>query len=127
MPRKPPTVPDMTFGAWLEATAALQEQAYGIRPAELLGAARADYLRSMTLAAVVELAEAAQETYWKPWGRADGTPRRDRDRVLEELVDVLHFLGNLLVAQGVTGPELTAAYLAKAQVNRDRQVTGYAG
>lgn len=49
----------------------------------------------------------------------------NRQRVLEELVDVGHFLANMLVAIGVTDEEWEAAYRQKQDENRRRQATGY--
>lgn len=49
----------------------------------------------------------------------------NRERVLDELVDVLHFVANMLVAIGVTDDEFEAAYQQKQAVNRQRQLDRY--
>lgn len=49
----------------------------------------------------------------------------NRQRVLDEIVDVLHFVANMLVTIGVTDDELEAAYQAKQEVNRQRQRDRY--
>lgn len=49
----------------------------------------------------------------------------NRQRVLDEIVDVLHFIANMLVTIGVTDDELEAAYQAKQEVNRQRQRDRY--
>jgi hypothetical protein len=64
-----------------------------------------------------------REFSWKPWSR--GLPFVNRRRVIEEVVDVLHFLANVLVALGVTDDELEDEYRAKQEVNRQRQRDGY--
>jgi dimeric dUTPase (all-alpha-NTP-PPase superfamily) len=45
--------------------------------------------------------------------------------VIEELVDVAHFIANCLVALDVSDAEWEAAYQAKQQVNRQRARDGY--
>lgn len=49
----------------------------------------------------------------------------NRTRVLDEIVDVLHFVANMLVAIGVTDDELEASYKAKQAINRQRQIDRY--
>jgi len=78
---------------------------------------RVDYVKDMMLAAHVELAEALQCVDWKPW-RSDRTT--SRPAFVEEMVDVLHFCANLLVAFDVTDHELREAYAAKSRVNKQR-------
>lgn len=73
-------------------------------------------------AAVVELSEFMQEVGWKEWA----TPRGwvNRDAALGELVDVGHFLANLLCALDVSDAEWEHAYRAKQDVNRRRMRSG---
>jgi hypothetical protein len=81
-----------------------------------------------SLAAIKEISEATDETRWKPWAVLEEDEEViDKDAFLKEIVDVEHFLANLLVAAGVTDEEHDAAYLAKMQVNRERmaQAGGY--
>jgi dimeric dUTPase (all-alpha-NTP-PPase superfamily) len=73
---------------------------------------------------VVELAgEVPREFHWKYWSKAD--PFVNRERVRDELVDVLHFVGNILVSIGVTDDELEEAYREKQEINRQRQLDRY--
>jgi hypothetical protein len=85
----------------------------------------ADYVTENHSAAVVELSEFMQEVGWKPWA----TPRGwvNRDAAIGELVDVAHFLANLLCALDVSDVEWQARYRAKQEVNRRRQRDGYSG
>lgn len=83
----------------------------------------ADYVRTMTLAAITELVEFLQEVGWKPWSSDEGS--MNSERALGELADVLHFVFNVLLAVGRTGADLADAYLAKVEVNVDRQLQGY--
>lgn len=113
------------FGTWLAETRELQVQSYGKDPARLDLLEWLDYLRDQTLAAFVELGEYIQNFKWKPWAKEPQFPNSDaRDDAIEEMVDVLHFIANNLVAMGVTDEELTAMYEYKMQVNRDRMAAG---
>jgi dimeric dUTPase (all-alpha-NTP-PPase superfamily) len=73
-------------------------------------------------AAVQELAEVREEFSWKPW--ATDSPFVNRDRVRDEIIDVLHFLGNMLTVIGVNDEELAEAYQKKQQKNRERAASG---
>lgn len=113
----------MTIDELLESTRELQAHSFDVDPAHLDDEAWADYVRDMTLAAIVELTEFLQETRWKPWKAEQGRPEGpDADvAAVEELVDVLHFLMNLFVAMSVDGEELETSYRAKHEINVDRQ------
>ena len=104
----------------------LQRIAYGVKPSDLEGDARAQFFHGQGFAAMVELAEMSQEIGWKPWGSDRGL---DRERYLKEGVDVLHFIANLLCLAGITDKELNQAYNAKMRTNlaRQQQQGGYAG
>lgn len=105
-------------------TRVLQREAYGADPANLAGKEREDYVRWNVLAAEDELHEALGEISWKPWAKSEFF---NREQFVGELVDVLHFVGNLLAVAQVTGPELSARYSSKQSKNRDRQKDGYDG
>jgi hypothetical protein len=107
---------------WLMKTRVLQRTSFGTDPARLDGDARDDYIRWNTLAAIKELSEALDETSWKPWVDYE---KFNRDEFIGELVDVLHFVANLLVTAGCTDSELSARYNGKMQVNAKRQADGY--
>lgn len=109
---------------WLESTVDLQRDYFrfdwekiGRTPDQVAAS-----LKDNTFAISVELAEAAVEYSWKHW--ATDEPFVNRERVLEELVDVGHFLANMLVAMGVTDAEWEAAYQAKQEKNRSRMRSG---
>lgn len=107
------------FGEWLMRTDVLQRMSYGSKPSELEGDARAEYFRTMTAALVFELGEMSNEIGWKTWG-TDRTI--NRDNYIKEAVDVMHFIGNLLILVGCTDEELNAAYNAKMKVNMERML-----
>lgn len=126
----PPLYPPPTPSEWnwLSSTRDLQENIYNydydfLRHAHKRGGkALVGYLDWNTTAAVQELAELREEFSWKPW--AMDRPFYDRDRILAEAVDCLHFIGNILSGIGVTDEELWEAYRRKQQINRDRVASG---
>jgi hypothetical protein len=125
------------FGNWLSRTRELQREAYKRDPVGLRGEDRAEYVRWNTLAAVDELLEALHNLNWKPWanaatagawkGSAVHNARYSRDEYVEELVDVLHFVGNLLLVANCNDEELNERYSEKMNKNTQRQREGYKG
>lgn len=117
---------------WLESTRKLQTETYhydldwlafGSEPgATAVTKELAAYIFWNVFSAQQELAEAAVEFSWKPW--AVDQPFVNRERILDEIVDVHHFTGNILVGMGVTDEEFEAAYQRKQQKNRDRVASG---
>ena len=110
---------------WLADTRTLQVEAYGSDPAELNGKEFADFVRWNVLAAMDELTEVLHETAWKPWSVVQG--RKDDSAMINELVDVAHFVANLAVAAGCSDAEWEVRYRSKMQINRDRQASGQYG
>jgi hypothetical protein len=110
---------------WLEETATLQREAYGVDPSTLEGAALADFVIWNVVAATDELHEMLDEVSWKPWVTERG--HKDKAAAIHELVDVAHFVANLAVAMGCTDEEWTRIYREKMAVNRARQRAGYDG
>lgn len=106
----------------------LQIGSMGIDPATVSGAQRYIYLLNNLEGIADELAEARAETNWKMWttGSELGT-FHDRDAFVKELVDLLHFLVNLLLLANATADEVYNRYMAKAAVNARRQDDGYDG
>jgi hypothetical protein len=109
------------FLGWLEAQRALQVKSYGVDPVELEGKEYADYVMFNGFAAQCELAEAFQLIPWKPWIQRRGLPTdENRTKLVEEMADVLMFIGNILIANGVDDAEINAAYREKLTVNAER-------
>lgn len=114
----------MTFINWLESTYELQRDAFKIElpidddPVELI-----EYMRWNLLALYDEVGEMTRTMKWKPWSSRVG--QVDRDELLAESVDALHFIANILCAVGVTDEELSVAYRRKQDENRRRQREGY--
>lgn len=111
---------------WLASTRALQEEAFGknfdkpFDPDEF-----ADSIVMNSMALIKELGEFMDEVGWKDWIAPRGWV--NREQAVGELIDVGHFLANLLVRLDVTDREWEERYRAKQQVNRNRQRTGYDG
>jgi dimeric dUTPase (all-alpha-NTP-PPase superfamily) len=106
---------------WLESTAELQVNYFGGHPAELPPLDRIDWARNMVLGLIVEATEVLAEVKgWKWWDMGDPDVF-DRDAYLEELVDVVHFVGALAIAANVTDEEWTAAYARKTEINKQRR------
>lgn len=112
------------FGEWLEEQYVYQRQAYGNDLHKLSEDDRLAYLDEMCKAAMLEIGEAFNEFSWKSWASRQF---RNKDALTGELVDVLFFVANALVANGVTSEELAAKYRGKMQINTKRQVDGYDG
>lgn len=106
----------------------LQVNSMGVDPATVSGVERYIYLLNNFEAIADELAEARAETNWKQWthGVEHGT-FHDRDAFVKELVDLLHFLVNLLLLAEASADEVYNRYMAKAAVNARRQDEGYDG
>lgn len=107
------------FGGWLHAAARLQHDKYHQDLADLEGEAYAEQVALNVTGVQEELGEYLKETRWKPWkrpGREPATAHRRR----EELVDVLHFVANLCVLEGLTDQTLSDLYLEKVRFNLER-------
>ena len=103
------------------------QQSYGSVPQRMRRAEHIQYVKDMTLAAIQELGEALNETNWKPWSvssRGINVPA-----YVGELVDVWHFLMNLMLAAGYDPADAADAlyegYLVKRGINEKRASEGY--
>ncbi len=114
----------LLFGSWIENTKYLQEEFYGHKFEDFTVQERVEWVRINILAAEDELHEALGEISWKPWASAQFF---NREAYLGEIVDVLHFVANLLAGANISDEELNAAYLEKMERNRERQRAGYSG
>ena len=117
------------FHTWLKQTRRLQTDVYKIDYEAMTGDGPdkinnlIEYIRWNMLAIDDELAEMRQPISWKPWQH--DAPYADREEVIKEAVDVLHFVANIIVACGGTDEELNHFYLQKMEKNRKRQAVGY--
>lgn len=76
------------------------------------------WLQKETLAIVAELAELLDEVNFKWWKNPQPV---DRERVKEELVDILHFFVSMCIKCDISPEELYQGYLAKNEENFRRQ------
>jgi hypothetical protein len=112
------------FGSWLKQTRILQTVSFGQDPAELEGEARADFISWNFTAMVIELGEMMGEfPSWKPWVTERGE-NLNREQFIAEMVDALHFAGNILAAVECTDEEFNEAYLKKMAKNAARMASG---
>lgn len=116
-----PTV--MDFDDWLRIMEKLQQVAYGAYYDTFDNEERADSLRMNLFALTSEVVEMGQEVGWKPWSSPQGWV--NKEALIGEAVDAMHFLANLLKHADCHPRELTAAYKIKLRKNVQRQLDGY--
>lgn len=116
----------MASWAKIDSARRMQEEVYGydFRTMRMNTRALCDYLTHMALAAFSELAEALYEFEWKRWTTDQAWV--DRDRVIEELIDLDMFSDNMKAALGCSDEEYQRRYTAKQERNRQRMAEGYA-
>ncbi len=85
----------------------LQIDAFDLDPAALTGDARAQFATWNAWALVDELKEAMDEVGWKPWA---SSRHFNRELFINEIVDVLHFVGNLLLLASQNPASTLAEY-----------------
>ena len=112
------------FSTWLARTTETQRDVYKHVFGEFTTPEKVEWIKENVLAAEDELHELLGGVAWKSWC-SDYGQRIDRDEVLAEAVDVLMFVGNLLVSLGVSDAELNKRYEIKLAKNRKRQDDGY--
>lgn len=93
-----------------------------------------DELRE-TFNALGGMHDGIQAGVWKPWKKShkeqlpnmnyNSLSDRDKKELKMELIDIQHFLFNLMIASGMTAEELMNFYYAKNAENRERQKRGY--
>jgi phosphoribosyl-ATP pyrophosphohydrolase len=102
----------------------LQRGAFGVDPSAFTLAQAVEYIDWNLTALVQEVSEARDEISWKNWA-ADYKTWINTDALVGEMVDVLHFYINVMLAAGVTPEHLLERYTAKRKVNIERQEAGY--
>lgn len=79
------------------------------------------FINNQTLALIVELGEALQETRWKPWKKSSVY---NEESFKMEIVDCWHFLINLTLTV-MNDHELYMLFLKKNEINFERQKQKY--
>lgn len=82
------------------------------------GTVLSEYVRWNALALIKEVGEALDHVSWKPWTVDSGW--LERHEYVGELVDVMLFLMNMLVAVGVDDQEFNRAVALKQEIVRQR-------
>lgn len=103
----------------------LQQEAYGFTPDQMTPDEKIQYIKDMVLALTDELHELLAEVDWKPW--TQGVRKVNEDGAKKELVDIWHFVMNLMLVTGMSTDDLYKMYMRKRQVNVDRQKNAYDG
>ncbi len=108
--------------------AKLQRDTYGHELDTMSLVERVHYTRMNVLAALDELHEALNETGWKPWAKSS---HMNEDAYFNELVDLWHFVMNLMLVAGGGPAHISRAlyrgYMMKREKNVQRQADGYDG
>lgn len=81
-----------------------------------------EYKEKMVLAAIDELMEMLRATPWKPWKI---NQKYDEENFKEELVDLMHFVMNLMLSCGMSADECAARFIKKNVENHERKIRGY--
>jgi len=110
---------------YLNQQLAQQRGVYNVDPHALLGEDRARYVRENVLAAIKELTEVLDCFEWKPWhrgipGYAMGMSVEPRQHIAEELVDIMKFVFNVALVEGLSDEDLEATFEYKARRNAER-------
>ncbi len=114
---------DMTLSQWLTALEMLQEVAFGAHYDEFDDQYRGDSMLMNLYALVCEVVEMGDEMGWKTWSSPRGFI--NREPAIREMVDQMHFQGNLLKHCKATGAEVGAELKKKMLKNLERQLDGY--
>jgi len=96
---------------WIASCAFMQEAIYASHEE-----ATHNFLARQLASLHGEVAELGEELNWRVWKPVTQEP----ERIIEEAVDVLIFLGNILARCGITGREMVHAYNEKARYNVHR-------
>lgn len=79
--------------------------------------------RNMLHAITCEIGEISDEINWKPWKKT--IKDVDLDKLYTELIDVQHFILEIMLMWGMTAEDIFNYYEAKMIINHKRQDHGY--
>src|SRR5919206_814969 len=79
-------------------------------------------LSVLCTAIIHEAVELQRLTNWKWWKK---TVEFDKNHAKEELIDIWHFVIDASIELEMAPHDILTAYIAKNQINRDRQRNGY--
>jgi dimeric dUTPase (all-alpha-NTP-PPase superfamily) len=98
-----------------------EERFYNLKEMKL--EEREKIIKDLLLALIAEAIEVLNCINWKPW--KSSRMLVDERRVLDEIVDCLHFVCATSVILGITAHDLHSGYLTKMQENIKRQQNKY--
>lgn len=81
-------------------------------------------MNEIILALHHEVSELGESYPWKPW-RPKNYKKVDIDNMLEEIVDILFFLGSILELNNIYSVELEYKFIDKLRTNYQRIEEGY--
>ncbi|HYY50103.1 MAG TPA: dUTPase [Nitrososphaeraceae archaeon] len=89
---------------------------------KFLSLSKEERLSALCTAIIHEAVELQRLTNWKWWKK---TVEFDKNHAKEELIDIWHFVVDASIELEMTPHDILTAYIAKNQINRDRQKNGY--
>ena len=89
---------------------------------KFLSLSKEERLSVLCTAIIHEAVELQRLTNWKWWKK---TIEFDQNHAKEELIDIWHFVIDASIELGMTPRDILSAYIAKNQINKDRQKNGY--
>src|SRR5690349_12482805 len=89
---------------------------------KFLSLSKEERLSALCTAIIHEAVELQRLTNWKWWKK---TVEFDKNHATEELIDIWHFVIDASIELEMTPYDILTAYIAKNQINRDRQKNGY--
>jgi dimeric dUTPase (all-alpha-NTP-PPase superfamily) len=107
----------------LHRTLATHSQSNGSQYSKkFLSLSKEERLSALCTAIIHEAVELQRLTNWKWWKK---TVEFDKNHATEELIDIWHFVIDASIELEMTPYDILTAYIAKNQINRDRQKNGY--
>ncbi len=114
-------------GDKLELLMERQEEFLGTILKNNLYGTRTEALKEQILCLIAEAVELLDDTPWKKHKKDYGREltAAEREAAVEEAIDIQHFVFNLFLLLGVDADEVYRLYIAKNDINRERQKRGY--
>ena len=89
---------------------------------KFLSLSKEERISALCTAIIHEAVELQRLTNWKWWKKM---MEFDENEAKEELIDIWHFVVDASIELGMTPHDILSAYIAKNQINKDRQKNGY--
>ena len=89
---------------------------------KFLSLSKEERISALCTAIIHEAVELQRLTNWKWWKKM---MEFDENEAKEELIDIWHFVVDASIELGMTPHDILSAYIAKNQINKDRQKNRY--